>query len=56
MPCAIKAHVAAKLRAERRGGELLVALAGKAIHLPIGRSDREKWRNVAALAPKDFER
>jgi hypothetical protein len=51
---AIKKHIAAKLRAERRGGELLLTLAGKK-HLPVSDPQRRRWRRVAALGPKQFE-
>lgn len=51
---AIKKHIAALLRAERRGGEILVALAGK-VKVPVSRPQRQRWRQAAALAPKQFE-
>jgi hypothetical protein len=51
----IKDHVAAMLRAECRGGEILVTLAGKVKDLPVTKQQRERWYRVAALAPKQFE-
>ena len=50
----IKEHVAAMLRAERRGGEILVALAGRVKDLPVSKLRRKRWYAVAALTPKQF--
>ncbi len=50
----LKDHVAAMLRAQRRGGELLISLAGKVKQLPVNKVQRKRWCRVAVLSPKHF--
>lgn len=51
----IKDHVAALLRAERRGGEILIKLGGSLKPLPMSQADRKRWRQAAARSPTAFD-
>jgi hypothetical protein len=48
--------IAARARAERRAGELLISLAGRLRPLPgITKFESKKYRRAAVLSEKDFE-
>jgi hypothetical protein len=52
----LKTAIAGRARAERRAGELLIALAGKVRPLPgVSKLEAKRWRRAAALSEKDFE-
>ena len=52
----LKAAIADRARAERRGGLLLIALAGRVKPLPgVSKLEAKRWRRAAVLSEKDFE-
>ena len=50
----VRTAMLAVATAERRGGELLVKLGGRLKPLPIGHTDRKRWRQAAVRSAKAF--
>jgi hypothetical protein len=51
----LRAAIAIRAQAERRGGALLIALAGKKPLPGVSKMESRRWRRVASLVPDEFE-
>jgi hypothetical protein len=51
----LRAAIAARARVERRGGTMLIAMAGKKPLPGVSKIESRRWRRVALLVPDEFE-
>jgi hypothetical protein len=51
----LRAAIATRARAERRGGALLIEMAGKKPLPGVSKIESRRWRRVALLVPDEFE-